>query len=99
MFYSPQECRYLQNDAALDEIIESNLAPSLSVKLSNENVVKLVREPVPWKRESEIKEGQENSHASPKGPLNSSDSSIFPLVPALPWPRAGWRDWGTRTCR
>lgn len=36
-------CQTLQEDASLDEVIKCNLHPHLSVKLSNEDVVKLVR--------------------------------------------------------
>lgn len=36
----------LQDDASLDEVIKGNLPSSLSVKLPNEDVVELVREPV-----------------------------------------------------
>ena len=39
--------RYLQHDAALDEVVEGDLPPALSVELPNEDVMKLVREPVP----------------------------------------------------
>ena len=39
--------RYLQHDAALDEVVEGDLPPALSVELPNEDVVKLIREPVP----------------------------------------------------
>lgn len=45
--------RYLQDDAALDEVVKGDLPPSLSVELPNEGVVKLVREPVPWRRRAE----------------------------------------------
>lgn len=48
---------HLQDDAALDEVVKGDLPPSLSVKLSNEDVVKLVREPVPLKREMRLKSG------------------------------------------
>lgn len=36
----------LQENASLDEVIKCDLPLSLSVRLSNEDVVKLVREPV-----------------------------------------------------
>lgn len=44
-----KEPNYLQDDAALDEVVKGDLSPSLSVKLSNEDVMKLVREPVALK--------------------------------------------------
>lgn len=47
----------LQDDAALDEVVEGDLSPSLSVKLSNEDVVKLVGQPVPLKRRRRVNGG------------------------------------------
>ena len=49
-FLFPPRSRYLQHDTALDEVIKGDLSPSLSVKFSDEDVVKLVREPVALKR-------------------------------------------------
>ena len=46
--------RYLQHNAALDEVVEGYLPPALSVKLPNEDVVKLVREPVPCRGEGRV---------------------------------------------
>lgn len=37
---------YLQDDAALDEVIERDLPSSLPVKFSDEDVMELIREPV-----------------------------------------------------
>lgn len=39
-------CQPLQHDAALDEVV-GDLPPALSVELPNEDVVKLIRQPVP----------------------------------------------------
>ena len=58
----PGSPNYLQDNAALDEVIKCNLPPSLSVKLANEDVMKLVREPVPWKRSVRMNTGQESGH-------------------------------------
>lgn len=52
----PQSPNYLQDDAALDEVIKRDLPPSLSVKLANEDVMKLVREPVTFKEKRESEE-------------------------------------------
>ena len=50
----PSGGSYLQHDAALDEVVEGDLPPALSVKLPNEDVVKLVREPVPCSGEGRV---------------------------------------------
>jgi len=47
----------LQDDAALDEVVKCDLPPSLSVELANEDVMKLVREPVPLKRRMRMNRG------------------------------------------
>lgn len=44
---------HLQDDAALDEVIKCDLAPSLPVKFSDEDVMELIREPVALERKDQ----------------------------------------------
>ena len=71
--------RYLQDDAALDEVVKGDLPPSLSVELPNEGVVKLVREPVPWRRRAES--AHTLAPQAPASPSREHDTTRAPGVP------------------
>lgn len=80
---------YLQDDAALDEVIKRDLPPPLSVKLANEDVVKLVREPVPLKRKQRVKRGP-GEQTFPSTPTFSFQKAPQPLTAAdNKWLRLG----------
>lgn len=54
---------HLQDNAALDEVIKGDLPSSLSVKLADEDVVELVREPVALEKKDQSQEGWQAADA------------------------------------
>lgn len=77
----PRSPHYLQDDAALDEVVKCDLPPSLSVELANEDVMKLVGEPVPLKRRMRVNRGPEE-WTFPSTPTSPFQKAPQPLTSA-----------------
>lgn len=85
-FQHPVASAHLQDDAPLDEVIKSNLPPSLPVKLADEDVVELVREPIALKRRPVSVVGWGRWRETTANPLRATQPSGKTQRPALSTP-------------